>query len=146
MPRCPYTSAIQFDDRCSNTECWMHAHRAQHACAALDTGSTHLVVNDVARVMGLPLSEVEDRVARGRRKAEDWRKMLVELADVDERSACPRCGASPCVGDACASEAKEIARLKDLLPLDAVERMNAARWRRVLEITRAGSSVTSLKV
>ncbi len=145
--RCPFAPEIDVGERCARVACWMHHVRAKGGCAAADTGSTHLVAADVARIYGESAGAAQERVSRGRRKIAAFLSLVEALEDSETVEDCCRaCGAVGCRGgERCRQDCLEMATLRAWLPLDKVVKMSPSRWRAALEVKRTGSEAFSIK-
>ena len=103
----------------------MNHNGARGNCAAIDTGSTHLVIGDVARVHGLTVAEAETMVSRGREKLRRWLAMLDAVDEADEGGA-----------RLSQQDAARATNLGRVWPIEKMARMTPNRWRAALAEAR----------
>ena len=141
---CPQTG-VPVGDPCENRQCWFWHPNAKNRCAVRDTGTDHLIEQDVARIYNEDLAQAHLRIDRGRAKIKAWLSVL-EMLEAFEAEGCEACGKANCKDeDLCDHRVALAAQIKKQLPVDSVISMNAFKWYSLIKLKKAGHPVFTIK-
>lgn len=143
--QCPLNNE-RVNKLCENSSCWYNNKNAKNNCAVKDTGNSHLLIFDIARIYKEDIKQATNRVERGREKIKYWLKLVNFLETIFDKG-CNKCGKTNCANTAnCFKRREKISQLKDSLPLENLLKMYPSRWYAAAKFVEENNILNSIKI